>query len=171
MILALDLSSSVGFTFGAPGCRIAGGCKKLPPMIEPGRTFNAYGDWLCDVLSGDEKEVSRGHAVSLVVMEAPMDLQAMARCHTRSIDCYQQMGLAAVTDFLCDRFEIPCRQVPVLQARREVLGRSTGWDKKNGEIVRHLHSMGFDDIANHDEGDSLVVWLYACKHWREKAAA
>jgi hypothetical protein len=168
-VLALDLSSNVGWVAGAPDSARTGGVRTLGPMIEPGRMFNAYGEWLCDALAGLEEQV--GPSPSLVVMEAPMDLHAMARCNTPSWVCYQQMGLAAVTEYLCDRYEIPCRQVHVLEARRLVLNRSRGWDKKGGEIVRHLTAEGYTGLVDHNHADALVIWLYACAVLANREAA
>jgi hypothetical protein len=132
--------------------------------------FNAYGDWLCDALSGDLEELG-GVAPSLVVTEAPMELQAMARVNTPFLVLYQQVGLAAVTDYLCDRYDIECHSVPVLTARQKILGRSRGWDKEGGEIMRELESRGYSGLADHNHADALLIWLYACAVRREAAAA
>ena len=170
-ILALDLSGFAGWTLGTPGRRVAGGTVKLPPIVDPGRMFNAYGDWLADILAGTGVDVcmlpEADRAISLVVMEAPMDLQAMARCHTPTAYAYQQIGLAAVTDYICDRYEIICRQAKVNEARREILGSAHGFGGDEGKkrVVAWHQANGFPDIVNHNEADSNTVWLYACRTW------
>lgn len=173
MILALDLSGSIGWTLGPVGQRIAGGTLRISETIsfsiEPGRFFNAYGDWLCDVLSGDDRD-TKGLVPTNVVMEAPLDLKVMAHKFTPTRDARQQYGLAGLTEYLCDRHRVPCQEAKVTEVRKEILGKSK-FDKKNGEIIRALNAMGFADISTHDEADSLVVWLYACEILGKRRAA
>jgi hypothetical protein len=167
VILALDLSGRCGWTLGTPGDYLGGGVVALPPIIQPGRMFNALMDWMCDALSGDRPEFL-GIRPTFVCTEAPMELPAMVRCHMRTVDAYQQIGLAAVVDCACERYGVDCRQVPVLEARREILGKSRGWNKES--IVAWTRDQDFDPVDD-NEADSIVIWLYACRFWRPKDAA
>jgi len=153
-ILALDLSSATGWVYGQPGALQASGLWKLPPVIEPGRTFNALAGALADALATFQPEV--------VVMEAPLNLAAQTRHDT----AYQQFGLAAITDTMADRYETPIYAVSVQNARRKVLGTARGWEKP--AIVAWVQANGFPAVENHNIADAIVVWLYACATWKPR---
>lgn len=163
--LGLDLSRSTGWSVGAAGARIAGGVWTLPAAISPGAMFNALGDSLFDIIER--------YRIREIAMEAPMDIQASARVHTPMADVRQQLGLAAIVDYVGERTDIRVREVKVNDARREILGTSHGFGGTEGKakIVKWCRDHGLVDMQNHNEADSEVVRLYACKVWGRRIAA
>ena len=150
--LALDLSSRLGWAYGPPGRRTAGGVYVLPSVAEWGRQINAAMDVLSDMFDTLQP--------CAVILEAAMPLQAQTRDDTAR----QQFGLAAITYGMASRYEIPAFQERADKIRKAVVGTSRVPGKSATEQKRWLidwcRRNGHPDMAEDNEADATIIHRY-----------
>lgn len=160
-ILALDLSGTVGFAYAVATETPICGVWKLPPLCDMGRVFAAHENELIDRLSMWKPR--------LCIMEAPLPPQGQTHALTMRL----QVGLAAITECTCYRWETMCREQAASTVRKHVIGRAH-WGGK-GEIkpaiMAWCKERGFSDLPTHDAADALVLWHYAVSMNGKRKAA
>jgi hypothetical protein len=149
-ILALDLSTHVGWAYGSPGQNEPpiGGVIHLPPMRmdDLGRLFAALDNELEDAIAL--------HQPALVVQEAAL---VIADGSARML-----IGLSAHVESNCYRNSVRCKSVSVDHARSFVLGRArfpTGTTKTY--VIQWARSQGYEP-KDDNHADALLMWRYAC---------
>ena len=151
-LLALDLSSRTGWTYGPPGARKAGGVWQLPPASNRGRQFNTLSEHLCDAL-----DLFRPDAV---LMEAALSVFAQ----TREDTARQQFGLAAMVELICDRYDMEPFEANSATVRKAVTGAARAPGKNEREKKQHwvrwCQANGYPDVLDDNEADSLILWRY-----------
>ena len=155
MVLALDLSSKVGWAVGRM-CeeRPINGVWVLPGPSDLGRTFASFENQLLDVFAV--------HQPAVVVLEAAIPGGGGGTTHTVA---EQQIGLAAMARASCYRHDVKLVTQAASTMRKAVLGTGrfpTGEAKKT--IMAWLSSQGVK-VADHNAGDATVAWLWARKEW------
>jgi hypothetical protein len=162
-VLALDLSSCVGFAYGhvSDYCPLTG-VWLLPQRSGIGARYAAYENELIDALGRFKP--------SLVVMEAPMRLYAQVAKKGTEAAARQQYGLCAYTEGECHRAGVKLYEEDVLPVRDRVIGRRI-WQIKGAEvkvtIVAWCRDRGWP-IVDHNAADAAVLWQNACDTLRAK---
>ncbi len=148
-ILALDLSSHVGWAWGITGdAAPVSGVWELPSVADLGRRFAAFENELLDAFDRYQPAV--------VSMEAP--LPASQQTHAYSAEL--QIGLAAITECSCYRWEKPLYRRAPGTVRAGVLGTARfpkGEAKK--AVMAWCQARGWR-FADHNAADALLVWAY-----------
>jgi hypothetical protein len=158
-VLGLDLSSHVGWAWGARGDRIprTGVWDLPPPAVDIGRTFAAFENELLDRFTLEKP--------ALVVMEAPLPPSGQ----THPLTMRLQIGLAAVTACACYRWEIRLEERPASTVRAKVIGTGRFAKGQAKPIVfRWARDFGIP-VADHNAADAAVLWLYETGY-RHRAA-
>lgn len=151
-LLALDLSTHVGWAFGRPGDRPRFGTWLLPSMAEPGRCGAALERALADAITV--------LAPTRIVVEAPLPLPAQTNMATARL----QLGLALVVQMVAYWRDLPAPQeVRADQARMGVLGRARfgGRDEAKQAVLRWCRLQDWK-VEDDNAGDALVLWRWGC---------
>jgi hypothetical protein len=172
LVLALDLSTIVGWGAGRPGDNLpAWGALVLPKEHGRGAVCSAYEDWLDGRIADLAPDV--------VVYEAPLNPHQQRDRES----CFYAFGLAMATEACAWRAGVECRSYALDTVRSAVLGRKTltAADKarrprptvKTAIVAPFIASMGWV-VPQPDAADALIVWLYAIGHrhagFRKRAA-
>jgi hypothetical protein len=151
LVLALDLSTRVGWACGRAGGEPDYGVLVLPKGISG---HGAIGAALFDALM-DLHDVQH---FERVIMEAPLPPQSQTSANTARI----QFGLAFAVETWCYRRELEVREARPDDWRMAVLGRARfgGTEKAKAAAMAWCHAQGWapsDDNA----ADALALWRYA----------
>lgn len=151
LVLALDLSTKVGWACGRAGGEPDHGVLLLPKGVA------GLGAVACAFLDGlmDLHEVQH---FERVVMEAPLPPQSQTHANTARI----QYGLAFLVEVFCDRRSIPVREARPDDWRKAVLGRARfgGTDKAKAACIAWCQGQGWDP-QDDNAADALALWRYA----------
>jgi Holliday junction resolvasome RuvABC endonuclease subunit len=155
MVLALDLSSRVGWAAGRV-CedRPRSGVWVLPGPSDLGRTYAAFENELLDAITV--------HQPALLVLEAAIPGGHLQTNHNVA---QQQIGLAAMAEAACYRREVRLVKTAASTMRKEVIGTGrfpSGQAKKI--IMGWLRERGFSFVDD-NSADATVAWLWAKKEW------
>lgn len=148
-VLALDLSQTTGWAYGAIGDRDpAFGVWHLPHTGGEGARYAAF-----------ENELAAAMAVwapSRLVLEAPLPL--MAQTHARTAQ--QQYTLRGIAYAEGYRASAAVSEIDALTARAEVLGRGRfSKDTVKREVVRYCLRRGLR-VPDHNAADAVVIWTW-----------
>lgn len=152
-ILTLDLAGRTGWAYGP----IPREGRLTKPMAfgawdnakARGRRYGAAFASLADGVG----DLFKMHRPSLVVMEAPLPVQAQKHDNTARV----LLGFVSVVDMMCYRWEIECREQHANQARS---GMKIKPHAKKEEIVDWCRARGLD-VTDHNAADAIVLWYYA----------
>jgi len=154
-VLALDLSTRVGWAAWAPGesCP-AWGVQSLPRTgSDVGRYLDAYRVWLAEMIN----QLSPGR----VVMEAPILPSTTNLATTRKL-----YGLAGVTELVARDHEVAAMEVNNAQVRRHFAGVGRGKrEAMKRAVVNACRERGWQPDTD-DEADALAVLDYAAHRLR-----
>lgn len=154
MILALDLSSKVGWAVGREGKLSAQGTLFLPSPITWGDPLIALIDWLADTVTVfDPKECW---------VEAPLPAQAQTNARTARM----QLFLTAAVHIVCCRRELPVMEAHASTVRAAVVG--SGRAKKDA-VMEWCRAQGHP-YHDHNAADAIALWAYACRQPKRRAA-
>jgi Holliday junction resolvasome RuvABC endonuclease subunit len=150
-LLALDLSSQVGWAYGRPGQRPVNGTWVLPWIGGSGAKFASF-----------ENELAA--AVELydpahLVVEAPLPLPAQNNADVAK----QQLGLRAFVLAEGYRSSIPVHEVDAYTVRKDILGTgrfAKGTVKR--EVIAWCRRQGID-VPDDNAADACVLWTYFAK--------
>jgi len=148
-VLCLDLSSTIGWCYAAPGVMIPKtGFFRLPVLGGEGARYAAFDEKLADIVECWEPRQ--------MLLEAPIPLPAMNNFRAAA----QQFGLRALVYAEGHRSSCTISEIDVLSARREVMGSgSMSSDVAKKLVVRFCHEKGIK-VANHHAGDAAILWLW-----------
>jgi Holliday junction resolvasome RuvABC endonuclease subunit len=149
-VLALDLSSTVGWCAGP----------------KPGRDGSVrFGSWrlgktLAERFVGYENELLKAiiaHQPTLVLMEAPLPANRQASTHVAR----QQFGLAAVTEAVCYRQGVECREQRADDVRKAMLGRARfgASEETKRQVIRWCLARGWNVRDDH-AADAAVLYAF-----------
>ena len=147
-MIALDLSSQVGFAVGALDARPLLGTWVLPQIGGEGARFASFENELADAMAL--------HVPDLLALEAPLPLPAQNNAQVAR----QQMGLRAIALSEAYRASAAAHEVDVYTVRRDVIG--TGRfpaGKAKDAVMAYAKDQGYDP-PDHNAGDALILWLY-----------
>lgn len=141
-VLALDLSSRIGWCCGPPGEKPGFGHHQLPKTGDDIGWFAvAYEDWL--------REMIESRYPDLIVFESPILPRQTSIMTVRKLS-----GLTFETERFCSRSQIPCREIQIQKIKMFVTGKGNA-DKDM--MVAGVKRMGFN-VACHDEADAIGAW-------------
>ena len=151
-ILALDLSTNVGFAFWSAAYGIKSGHWRIAPPATPiGRFLQLYDAQLSERLAFFEP--------TIVVFEAPFVGTKTSQDVARKL-----MGLACITEYLCLKEgleESNIYEVNNASVRRHFCGKGKGARAEmKDRVMKPCRDRGWEP-ANDDEADSLAVLDYA----------
>ena len=146
LVLALDLSTKVGWACGRAGGEPDHGVLLLPKGVA------GLGAVACAFLDGlmDLHEVQH---FERVVMEAPLPPQAQTHAHTARLQLY----LAGAVETWCYRRSIECREAAAPTVRKAVLGSGRA---KKPEVIAWCQAQGWNPTDD-NAADALALWRYA----------
>ena len=148
-LLALDLSSTVGWCLGGPADRVPHfGVWRLPAAAVRAPRLAAFQVQLAAAIVQLRPRA--------IVMEAPLPAKAERNADTAR----QQLGLAALVE--CEGWlaHVPVTETPAATARAAVLQR--GWQV--GNVKQHVLAwcrMQGWQVPDHNAGDACVLWWHA----------
>jgi len=155
-VLFLDLSKHVGWAYGAnPDVQPLWGVWRLPTGFELGRIFAAFENELLGALDTLQPR--------LVGMEAPLSANQQTDAFTAEL----QIGLAAIAECACYRWEKPLmrrssgtiRSAVIGRARRTDAERQARLDVKKAIVEPWCVARGWT-ITDHNARDAAVGWAY-----------
>jgi hypothetical protein len=147
-ILALDLSSSVGWAYGNPDDRVPLCGVWVLPTGDLGRLLASFENELEDAIIF--------HRPALIMCEAPLPPTHRSNASTWR----HQLGLAALAESTAYRHDIRFREQACSTIRLSVLGtaRFPNGDPKDA-VLAYCRTMGWT-VPDHNAGDACVVWQY-----------
>ncbi|HVI92302.1 MAG TPA: hypothetical protein VM659_28690 [Dongiaceae bacterium] len=141
-----DLSKSVGWAFAEDRLSPRFGCKEFPrgQYATTGQVFHKFRCWLVDeFIKWDPTDVA---------FEAPMFAGNAGEV------AYLLIGMAAITEELCNERGVPCYQQTPDEIRKHLLGFARGNDIK-GHVGFKLRQLGYD-VVDHNAADALAGLIY-----------
>ena len=151
-VLALDLSSYVGWAYGlADSNAPAFGVIRLPHIGGEGAKYATFENELAAFISI--------HQPGSLVLEASLSLQALAGVSTIAV-ARQQLTLRGIAYSEAYRASIPISEVSSDIVRRDVLGTSRFAPKQvKYEVIRYCRAQGWS-VPDHNAGDACCVWQW-----------
>ena len=151
-ILALDLSSCVGWAYGLTDSRAPRfGCWQLPHIGGEGAKYATF-----------ENELAAAIGVlcpGSLVLEASLSLQALAGVSTIAV-ARQQLTLRGVAYSEAYRASIPISEVSSDIVRLAILGTSRfAKNQVKYEVVRYCRAQGWK-VPDHNSADACLVWQW-----------
>jgi hypothetical protein len=146
-VLALDLSSAVGWAYGHQPQELAHGTWQLPMVGGEGARGAAFAERLAELL----EEVEPAH----LVLEAP--LPPLAQTNMRS--ARQQYGLTWQAHTEAWHARCAVSEINAQAVRDELLGCRYSKDVVKREVLRYCHRRGIK-VATHHAADAALVWLW-----------
>lgn len=144
LILALDLSTRTGWALGRDYESPIHGVWVLPRMSDLGACLSA--------LAGQLEDAIQVFHPDLVIMEAPLPPQAQTAASTARL----LLGLAGVTEMICQEQGVPCEEERADTVRKVVMG-SARQDK--AAIIAWCRAQTWRPAEDND-ADALVLLRY-----------
>lgn len=148
-LLALDLSTNVGFALLERGNRPAFGTLVLPPG-SPGARFRRLREWLSEMLSV--------HEFDGLAFEEPILPRHSGDLATTMETLTLLWGLTAVVQLFASERGLPVRGVPVKTAKKTLTGSANA--SKDEMVVAAMKRMNWP-VANDHEADAGAVGVSA----------
>lgn len=161
-ILALDIATTSGWAFGAPGQTPRYGTFTLPPTGDDlGRFAFNFMQWaIAKVRELEPKEV---------VFEAPI----MPR-ETNILTLKKLYSLSVICELVCIAQGVPCSEIPAGSWRKSFLGPSYPPNGTRDELKRAViaacRQMGWEPNST-DDADALGIWYVASCARNQQASA
>lgn len=151
-VLALDLSSRVGWAYGAIDTAVpAFGVWALPRIGGEGARFAAFENELAEAM----EDLQPGR----IVLEAPMSLRALCGVSTLHVVA-QQLTLRGIAYAEAWRASVPISEISSDMVRFAMLGQSRfakGTVKR--EVVAYCRARGWR-VPDHNAADACLVWAW-----------
>jgi len=151
-IMALDLSTRVGWAVGVPGERPRYGTWMLPSMADNGRCGAALVAALEDAITV--------HAPTHIVAEAPLPLPAQNHAATARL----QFGLAWTVAMVGYWRDVQTRECSVDKARMGILGRcrfAGHRDEAKRVVMGWCEKQGWP-VDDDNMADACLLWRWSC---------
>lgn len=151
-VLALDLSSRVGWAYGLPGEPAPlFGCWQLPYVGGEGARYAAFENELALAIER--------HAPARLILEAPLTFQALLGVSNAKV-MQQQYTLRGFAYSEAWRAAVPISEVDSYTVRSEVLGKGTfAKDTVKREVISYCRKRGWR-VPDHNAGDACLVWQW-----------
>jgi Holliday junction resolvasome RuvABC endonuclease subunit len=145
-ILALDLSLTVGWSYGVLGQRPVWGHWLLGRMAEGGAVYARLEDEIDDAI--------KLHRPATVVYEAPFAPQQQSKANVGRL----LLGLCTVAELIAYRHGVRCFEADVRTCRKQVLGSNPtgGAAKVKPVIMAWAERRGWKGVQD-DEADALCL--------------
>lgn len=151
-VLALDLSTNVGWACSLPGAPPKFGTIKTPGQGEVGAAMAALLDHMADTC--------RVFAPDRIVMEAPLPAQAQTNARTARL----QIGLAGAVELFAYRWAIPVQEAPASTVRAEMLrGARPAKGGMKPAVIAWCRAQGWQP-GDDNAADALMLLAYAHRH-------
>lgn len=154
MILALDLSTHVGWAVGGDGKLAAQGTVHLPPPITWGETVCAFNDWLADAITV--------HSPIACWIEAPLPPGAQTHANTARL----QLFLTGAAHTICWRRDVPTYEAHASSVRAAVIGNGRA---KKADVMAWCREQGHP-FHDNNAADAIALWVYASRQPKRRAA-
>ena len=150
-LLALDVATRTGWAFWRPGEKIESGVLRLPPASRGlGRSLCKYDAWLSSRLYHFTPD--------LVVFQAPI-LPKNSQIQTlRTL-----YSLAGLTELLCDRHNIECREAKNSEVLKHFTGSAGGKREARKERVIAACEVRGWKPEDDNEADALAILDYSAQ--------
>jgi len=151
-VLALDLATTCGWAFGAPGSiPQCGHIRFAKPGASRALIYRNFRDWL------EDRWNQRDHQPDLVVYESPM--QAMLMYGRTNIDTLKLLGGLAehLEEWTLDKVEL--HEASVSAVRVHFLGRNYTSKVAKQMTYERCHALGWE-VENLDQADAAALWSY-----------
>ena len=162
-VLALDLATTTGWAFGAPGSiPQCGHLRFAPPGSSRALVYRSFRKWL------EAKWSSRDEQPDLIVFESPAVPMIM---HGRTnIDTVKMlMGLAEhLEEWAFGKVEL--REASVSEVRVHFIGRNMKSTVAKTRVFDRCQSLGWPVLTT-DESDAAALWDYQCCWLNPRLAA
>jgi Holliday junction resolvasome RuvABC endonuclease subunit len=151
-VLALDLSSMVGWAYGQiadPTPRF--GCWRLPYEGGEGARFAAFENELIEAM--ETLKPAR------LVLEAPLSLQALCGVSTLKVVA-QQLTLRGIAYAEAWRASVPIGEISADAVRLAMLGQSRfAKNTVKREVIAYCRARGWR-VPDHNAGDACLTWAW-----------
>ena len=162
-VLALDLATTTGYAFGAPGSIPQFGHLRFSKPGSPrAATLRAFRQWL------DKRWRSSHGRPDLIVYESPAVPSIMAgRTNIETIKLL--VGLAEHLEEWCyERVEL--REARVADVRVHFIGQNMKSAYAKAKTVEQCRMLGWE-VENADEADACALWDFQCAWLNPRLAA
>jgi hypothetical protein len=159
-VLALDIASTTGWAYGAPGSVPVCGSHRLAKAgTERGEMYRHFRTWLDFLCSA--------HPPNLIVYESPavpMIMQGKTNIDTIKL-------LTGFAEHLEEWAYQYCelREARVSDVRVHFIGRNMRSVDATPKVMARCEQLGWP-VTNHDEGDACALWDYQCGYLRPDLA-
>jgi len=162
-VLALDLATTTGWAFGAPGSNpLCGHIRFAKPGSPRALVYRALRTWL------EERWNVRDEQPDAIVYEAPM--QAMLMHGKTNIATLRLLGglTEHLEEWALDR--VPLYEATVSSVRIHFLGRNYESKLAKRLTFERCKMLGWD-VATTDESDAAALWDFQCGWLNPRLAA
>lgn len=155
-VLALDIATTTGWAFGAPGTIPQFSHVTLSKGSGRPRVYRQFRAWL--------EQVATKLSIDLIVFEsaaAPMVMHGRTNIDTIKL----LIGLTEHLEEWCyDRIDL--REASVSQVRSHFIGGNHKSKIAKAETFHRCHSLGWL-VDTYDEADACALWDYQCAYLRQ----
>lgn len=162
-VLALDLATTTGWAYGAPGSvPKCGHIRFAPPGASRAQVYRVFRTWM------EDKWNVRDHQPDLIVYELPM--QPLHMKGKTNIDTSKLLlGLAEhLEEWSFDVIEL--REATVAQVRSHFLGSNMKSAIAKHETFERCKMIGWP-VETTDESDACALWHYQCSWLNPRLSA
>jgi hypothetical protein len=160
-VVALDLSSVVGWCYGLIGDRVPSfGTWHLPKWGGEGARYAAFENELAVAMDTWEPR----H----MVIEATLPLHALMHGKSNYVSVAQQFALRGIAITEAWRAKCSRSEIDALTVRREVIGTSRfrksdgSKDDPKGHVIAACFRRGWK-VPDHNAGDACLTWSWYCR--------
>jgi hypothetical protein len=162
-VLALDLATTTGWAFGAPGSIPRFGHLRFTALGSPrAETYRAFRNWLKKLWQ------SPNTRPDLIVYESPAVPSIMAgKTNINTIKLLT--GLAEHLEEWCHH-KVELREATVSSVRVHFIGQNMKSALAKEATIRQCHTLGWE-VETHDEADACALWDFQCAYLNPRLAA
>ena len=153
-VLALDLATTTGFAFGAPGSIPQCGHIRFASLgSSRAKVYRHFRSWL------EQRWNVRNHQPDLIVFESPM--QGMMLAGRTNIESLKMLGgLAEHLEEWCYE-KVELREASVSQVRSHFIGKNMKSELAKRYTFQRCKQLGWP-VETTDESDACALWDYQC---------
>ena len=162
-VLALDLATTTGWAFGAPGSiPRCGHIRFTKPGASRAETYRVFRTWL------EDRWNVRDHQPDLVVYESPAVPSIMAG-KTNIETIKRLVGLAEHLEEWCFK-KVELREASVSQVRVHFIGQNMKSAFAKQKTYDQCRMLGWE-VENFDQADAAALWDFQCAWLNPRLAA
>lgn len=170
MILALDLGTSTGFAYGVGDSLPHVGNVRMPTTGDDVGAFLAFfRDWFVPTARRLEPRLVAFEAPILPMPKVSIDWskrppKPKIEMQTNIMTTRKLQSLAGVLELMCADLKIPCFEVQLNTAKKELTGHGHA---EKADMLRVARAQGLDLSTGReafDEADAFAAWLVAIRY-------